>query len=491
VTPTSDKIAGLAYTFDDVLLRPARSAVHPNEVDTATRFSRAIRLNVPFCSSAMDTVTESRMAIAVARAGGIGVVHKNLGIAEQAELVDRVKRSESGMIVDPVTLPPDASLRRAVEVMERFHISGVPITREGELVGILTNRDLRFESDLDQPISAVMTARGLITVPLGTTLEQARELLHRNKIEKLLVVGEGRRLKGLITVKDIEKKRRYPSACKDDLGRLVVGAALGVGGDLLERAAVLVEHGVDALVLDSAHGHSEGVMEAAERVRKAHGEVQLVAGNVATAEGARDLIDLGVDAVKVGIGPGSICTTRVVAGVGVPQITAILETAEVCRAAGVPLIADGGVKYSGDAAKAVAAGADSVMIGSLLAGCEESPGETILYRGRTYKEYRGMGSVAAMKRGSGDRYFQEGEAAAKKLVPEGIEGRVPYKGRAADTLHQLVGGLKAAMGYTGCADIGCFQRDTRFVRMTSAGLVESHPHDVAITREAPNYSDDR
>ncbi len=485
----TDKIIGLGLTFDDVLLQPARSTVLPSEVETATRFSRSIRLNVPLCSSAMDTVTESRMAIALARAGGIGIVHKNLGIEEQAQAIDRVKRSESGMIVDPVTLPPDESLRRAVEVMRQYHISGVPITRSGELVGILTNRDLRFETDLDRPISAVMTSENLITVPVGTTLDEARELLHRNKIEKLLVIGDDRRLEGLITVKDIEKKRRYPNACKDSLGRLVVGAAVGIGGDLDERAATLIEHGVDALVLDSAHGHSAGVMKAAEKIRAAHPEIQLVAGNVATAAGAKDLIDLGMDALKVGIGPGSICTTRVVAGVGVPQVTAILDTAAVSREADIPLIADGGIKYSGDVAKAIAAGADSVMIGSILAGCEESPGETILYRGRTYKEYRGMGSVAAMKQGSSDRYFQEG--GAKKLVPEGIEGRVPYKGRAADTLYQLAGGLRASMGYTGCRDIATFQRETRFMRMTSAGLVESHPHDVAITREAPNYSDDR
>ena len=380
---STDKIIRLGLTFDDVLLQPARSTVLPSEVEIATRFSRSIRLNVPLCSSAMDTVTESRMAIALARAGGIGIVHKNLGIEDQAQAIDRVKRSESGMIVDPVTLPPDESLRRAVEVMGQFHISGVPITRGGELVGILTNRDLRFETDLDRPISAVMTSKNLITVPVGTTLDEARELLHRNKIEKLLVVGDGRRLEGLITVKDIEKKRRYPNACKDELGRLVVGAAIGVGGDLEERALTLIEHGVDALVLDSAHGHSAGVMKAAEKIRTDHPEIQLVAGNVATAAAARDLIALGVDALKVGIGPGSICTTRVVAGVGVPQITAILDTATVCRDAGVPLIADGGIKYSGDVAKAIAAGADSVMIGSILAGCEESPGETILYRGRT------------------------------------------------------------------------------------------------------------
>ena len=486
---SSAKIIGLGLTFDDVLLQPARSAVHPNQVDTRSRFSTGIALNIPICSSAMDTVTESRMAIALARAGGIGVIHKNLAIGDQAEEVDRVKRSESGMIVDPVTLPPSASLRRAVEVMERFRISGVPITDEGILVGILTNRDLRFETDLDREIAAVMTASNLITVPLGTTLEQARKILHREKIEKLLVVDAEGRLKGLITVKDIEKKRLYPNACKDELGRLVVAAAVGTGGDLRERAEALIKAGADALVVDSAHGHSEGVMRAVAELRAAFPEIELVAGNVATAAGARDLIALGVNAIKVGIGPGSICTTRVVAGVGVPQITAILEASAVAREAGIPLIADGGVKYSGDVAKAIAAGADSVMIGSLLAGCEESPGETILYRGRTYKSYRGMGSVAAMKRGSGDRYFQEDQD--RKLVPEGIEGRVPYKGKSADTLFQLVGGLRAAMGYTGCGDVGTFQRDTRFVRMTAAGLVESHPHDVTITREAPNYSDDR
>jgi IMP dehydrogenase len=486
---SSAKVVGLGLTFDDVLLLPARSAVHPNQVDPRSRFSTGIALNIPICSSAMDTVTESRMAIALARAGGIGVIHKNLPIEDQAEEVDKVKRSESGMIVDPVTLPPDVSLRRAVEVMERFRISGVPITTDGVLVGILTNRDLRFESDLDRPIEAVMTASNLITVPLGTTLEQAREILHREKIEKLLVVdGEGR-LKGLITVKDIEKKRLYPNACKDELGRLVVAAAVGTGGDLKERAGALLEAGADALVVDSAHGHSEGVMRAVAALREAFPKTQLVAGNIATAAGARDLIALGVNAIKVGIGPGSICTTRVVAGVGVPQVTAIMDAAEVAREAGVPLIADGGIKYSGDVAKAVAAGADAVMIGSLLAGCEESPGETILFRGRTYKSYRGMGSVAAMKRGSSDRYFQE--KANRKLVPEGIEGRVPYKGKVADTLFQMVGGLRAAMGYTGCGDVAAMQREARFIRMTSAGLVESHPHDVTITREAPNYSDDR
>lgn len=486
---SSDKIVGLGLTFDDVLLRPERSSVHPTTVDTSSRFSTGIKLNIPLCSSAMDTVTASRMAVAVARAGGIGVVHKNLAIQEQVGEVDKVKRSESGIIVDPVTLPPEAALRRAVELMEKFHISGVPITRKGLLVGILTNRDLRFETDLDRPIAALMTHDDLATVPLGTTLEEAQKTLHRRKIEKLLVVDEKGMLKGLITVKDIEKKRRYPQACKDALGRLVVGAAVGAAGDFYERASALAEHGVDALVLDSAHGHSTGVMRAAERLRAAFPAIELVAGNVATAAGARDLIDLGVNAVKVGIGPGSICTTRVVAGIGVPQITAILETAQVAHEEGVPLIADGGIKYSGDVAKALAAGADSVMIGSLLAGCEESPGETILYRGRTYKSYRGMGSEAAMKEGSSDRYFQEGET--RKLVPEGIEGRVPYKGKTADTLYQLVGGLRAAMGYTGCPDIAHFQADTRFIRMTSAGLIESHPHDVTITREASNYSDDR
>ena len=486
------KIAGLGLTFDDVLLIPRKSAVHPSTVETTTRFTRGIELRIPLCSSAMDTVTETRMAIAMAREGGIGVVHKNLSIEDQAEAVDRVKRSESGMIVDPVTLPPDVSLRHAVAVMEKFRISGVPITGEGDLlVGILTNRDLRFVGNLDRPISEVMTAEDLITVPVGTTLEQAQEILHANKIEKLLVVDDTGHLKGLITVKDIEKKERYPNACKDELGRLVVAAALGIGADLQDRAQALVEKGVDALVLDSAHGHSEGVLRTAERVREAFPQTQLVAGNVATASGARDLADLGVDAIKVGIGPGSICTTRVVAGVGVPQITAILDAVEVAQDAGIPVIADGGVKYSGDVAKALAAGADSVMAGSLLAGCEESPGETVLFRGRTYKEYRGMGSLSAMRAGSSDRYFQDGGDEPSKLVPEGIEGRVPHKGPVADTLYQLVGGLRSAMGYCGCGDISSFQRDTQFIRMTHAGLIESHPHDVTITREAPNYSDER
>jgi IMP dehydrogenase len=471
-------------TFDDVLLQPARSAVLPAQVDTSTRFSRNLALHIPIVSSAMDTVTESHLAIALAQQGGIGIVHRNMPIDRQAEEVDRVKRSESGMIVDPVTIGPDEKIFEALELMKRYRISGVPVTENGgKLVGILTNRDLRFETRYDLSVRAVMTSKNLITVPVGTTLEQAQEILHQHRVEKLLVVDNDYYLKGLITVKDIQKKLKYPNAAKDSQGRLRVGAAIGATGDFLERAQELVRRKVDVLVIDTAHGHSERVMEAVAAVKKAV-EVDLVAGNVGTHSGAKDLIDLGVDGIKVGIGPGSICTTRVVSGAGVPQITAIMECAKAARATGVPLIADGGVKYSGDITKAIAAGAHTVMIGSLFAGTEESPGETILYQGRTFKSYRGMGSLGAMAQGSNDRYSQDPNA---KLVPEGIEGRVPYKGLLADMVYQLVGGVRAGMGYCGCANIDELQQKAQFLRVTLAGLRESHVHDVIITKEAPNY----
>jgi IMP dehydrogenase len=471
-------------TFDDVLLVPARSAITPAEADTRTRLTRRIDLNIPIVSAAMDTVTESHLAIALAQQGGMGIVHRNMPIEKQAEEVDRVKRSESGMIVDPVTIGPDQKIYEALEVMKRFRISGVPVTQDGKLVGILTNRDLRFETRFDLPIHSVMTKENLITVSVGTTLEQAQEILHRHRVEKLLVVDEHYMLKGLITVKDIQKKLKYPSAAKDDQGRLRVGAAIGATGDFLERAQELVSRKVDVLAIDTAHGHSERVLEAVKAVKKAFPDVDLMAGNVATYEGALDLIALGVDGVKVGMGPGSICTTRVVSGAGVPQITAVTECARAARQAGVPLIADGGIKFSGDVTKAIAAGADTVMIGSLLAGVEESPGETILYQGRTFKSYRGMGSTGAMAQGSAERYGQEADA---KLVPEGIEGRVPYKGLLAELIYQLVGGLKAGMGYCGCATIPELQRRANFLRVTVAGLREGHVHDVIITKEAPNY----
>jgi len=471
-------------TFDDILLLPARSGVLPASAVTRTSLTRTISLNIPIVSAAMDTVTESHLAIALAREGGIGIIHRNMPVERQAEEADRVKRSESGMIVDPVTMDPEQRIYEALEVMKRFRISGVPVTRNGKLVGILTNRDLRFETQLDQPIANVMTKENLITVPVGTTLEEAEKILHRHRVEKLLVVDEHYTLKGLITVKDIQKKLKYPNAAKDAQGRLRVGAAIGAGGDFLERAQELVAKKVDLLAVDTAHGHSERVMEVVRAVKKALPEVQLIAGNVATYEGARDLIELGADGIKVGIGPGSICTTRVVTGAGVPQITAIAECARAAREAGVPLISDGGIKFSGDITKAIAAGADCVMIGSLFAGTDESPGETILYQGRTFKSYRGMGSLSAMAQASADRYAQEVNA---KLVPEGIEGRVPQKGPLADLVYQLVGGLRAGMGYCGAATIGELQEKARFLRITPAGLRESHVHDVIITKEAPNY----
>ncbi|MEW5877985.1 MAG: IMP dehydrogenase [Acidobacteriota bacterium] len=479
----------LALTFDDVLLLPARSAVHPAEVDVSSRLTRDIVLRVPILSAAMDTVTEARMAIAMAQHGGIGVIHRNMSIDRQAEEVDMVKRSESGMIVDPVTIRPDQLVREALALMARYRISGLPVVDEqGQLKGILTNRDLRFCTDEDRPISDFMTKENLITAPVGTTLEQAKAILHKHRIEKLLVVDSEGNLKGLITVKDIKKAQEYPHACKDTMGRLRVAAAVGAGKDLADRCRALVSARVDVLVLDSSHGHAEAVLAAARWIKEHFPEVPLVAGNVATYEGARDLIALGVDAVKVGVGPGSICTTRVVTGAGVPQITAIMECARACREADVPLIADGGIKYSGDITKALAAGADTVMIGSLFAGVDESPGEQILYQGRTFKAYRGMGSLGAMREGAGarERYFQE-EEELTKLVPEGIEGMVPYKGPLSAQLSQLVGGLKAGMGLCGCRTVAELQQKARFVRITQAGLRESHAHDVIITKEAPNY----
>ncbi len=483
---TDDLTEGL--TFDDVLLVPARSDVLPNETDTTTQFTRGISLRIPLCSAAMDTVTEAGLAIAIAQQGGIGVVHKNLSIARQAEEVDKVKRSESGMIVDPVTIRPDRPVSDALAVMERYKISGVPVVDEGgHLVGIITNRDLRFETRFAIPVSEVMTKQPLVTVPVGTTLEQAKAVLQKHRIEKLLVIDDDKHLKGLITVKDIQKAIRYPSAAKDNLGRLRVAAAIGATGDFRERADALINVRADCLVIDTAHGHSTRVVEAVREIKRLYPDTQLIAGNVATAEATRELIDAGVDAVKCGIGPGSICTTRVVTGAGVPQITAITNCVRAARGTGVPVIADGGVKFSGDVAKAMAAGADVVMIGSLFAGTEESPGELILYQGRSFKAYRGMGSIGAMREGSRDRYAQESTDLESKLVPEGIEGRVPYKGTLADMVTQLVGGLRAGMGYTGCRTIREFQDNTRFVRISAAGLRESHVHDVIITKEAPNY----
>ncbi len=478
-------------TFDDVLLVPNKSGILPTQVDTRTRVSRHITLNIPIVSAAMDTVTESRLAIALAQQGGIGIVHRSMSIAQQALEVDKVKRSESGMIVDPVTIGPKNRIADALEIMKKYKISGVPVTQEGKLVGILTNRDLRFEDRLDLPVEEVMTKENLITVAVGTTLEEAEGMLHKHRVEKLLVVDESYNLRGLITVKDIQKKINYPNACKDEQGRLRVGAALGATGDYLERAAELVKAMVDLLVVDTDHGHSTRVLDAVEKLKDQFPNVDLVAGNVATFAGACDLLQLGVDGVKVGIGPGSICTTRVVTGAGVPQITAIAECARAAAKAGIPLIADGGIKFSGDVSKAIAAGASSVMLGSLFAGTEESPGETILYQGRSFKSYRGMGSIAAMTAGSSDRYSQEREVARgeiSKLVPEGIEGRVPYKGNLAELVAQLVGGLRSGMGYCGCVNIEELQQRGRFVRITSAGLRESHVHDVIITKEAPNYS---
>ncbi|HUK18078.1 MAG TPA: IMP dehydrogenase [Bryobacteraceae bacterium] len=471
-------------TFDDVLLEPARSEVVPAETDTRTCLTRRIGLNIPIVSAAMDTVTESHLAIALAQQGGIGIMHRNMTIARQSEEVDKVKRSESGMIVDPITIAPERSIADAQQLMARFRISGVPVTKDGKLVGILTNRDLRFETRYDLPISEVMTKENLVTVPVGTTLEQAEAILHKHRVEKLLVVDENYNLKGLITVKDIQKKLKYPNSAKDGQGRLRVGAAIGATGDYLERAQELVRCKVDVVAIDTAHGHSGRVLEAVRNIKRKLPELQLITGNVATYEGARELISLGVDGIKVGIGPGSICTTRVVSGAGVPQITAIAECSRATAEAGVPLIADGGIKYSGDITKALAAGADTVMIGSLLAGTDESPGETILYQGRTFKSYRGMGSLGAMAQGSVDRYAQDPTA---KLVPEGIEGRVASKGPLAELVYQLVGGLRSGMGYVGVRNIAELKERARFLRISPAGLRESHVHDVIITKEAPNY----
>src|SRR3954471_14595974 len=495
-----------ALTFDDVLLVPAYSDVVPAQVSTQTQLTRNITLNTPLLSSAMDTVTESRMAIAMAQQGGIGVVHRNLTITQQAGEIDKVKRSESGMIVDPVTIGPDQLIADALEVMRRYKISGVPVTKGGKLVGILTNRDLRFETRTDVPIGDVMTKENLITVPVGTTLEEAEQILHQHRVEKLLVVNGDYELKGLITVKDIQKKLKYPNAAKDEQGRLRVGGAIGATGDYLERAAELVNARADALAIDSAHGHSSRVLEAVRDVKKRFPGVALLAGNVATYEGTKALIDAGVDAIKVGIGPGSICTTRMVTGAGMPQITAIAEAYRAAREHDIPVIADGGIKYSGEIAKAIAAGASSVMIGSLFAGVDESPGETILYQGRSFKTYRGMGSLSAMSQGSGERYFQSSEDLGvelgtegvvqrersnqnrlAKFVPEGIEGRVPYRGPLESMVYQLVGGLRSGMGYLGCSTISELQEKAQFVRISNAGLRESHVHDVIITREAPNY----
>lgn len=478
----------LALSFEDITMVPARSSVVPKEVDVTTRLTPKITLNIPIISAAMDTVTESRLATALAREGGLGVIHKGMSIQRQAEEVDAVKRSESGMITKPITLGPDRPVSDAMDLMARYRISGVPITApDRTLVGILTNRDLRFEVDRDRLISEVMTTKGLVTTTEGTTLQEAQAVLHEHRIEKLPVVDDNGRLIGLITIKDIEKTRKYPNACKDEFGRLRVGAAVGVAADLFDRARALVDAGVDVLVLDSSHGHSEGVLRAARQLRERFPETQIIGGNVVTAEGCRDLIEAGVDAVKVGVGPGSICTTRIVTGAGVPQVSAILETAEAAAATGTPIVADGGIKYSGDIAKALACGASALMIGSLFAGTEEAPGETILYEGRTYKEYRGMGSIGAMKASSSDRYFQDHIESESKLVPEGIEGRVPYKGPLPNLVYQLIGGLRSGMGLVGAPDIPHLQKHTRIVQVTVSGLRESHVHDVAITREAPNY----
>jgi len=473
-------------TFDDVLLLPGKSSVLPTQADTRTCLARNVPLNIPIVAAAMDTVTDSRLAIAIARQGGIGFIHRNMSIDRQAEEVDRVKRSESGMIVDPVTIAPEMSVRQALDIMTKYRVSGLPVTRGSRLVGILTNRDLRFERNLDQPVSAVMTKDNLVTVAVGTTLDEAERILQKHRIEKLLVVDNEFNLKGLITVKDIQKKIEFPSATKDEQGRLRVGAAIGATGDYLERAEELAREKVDVLAIDTAHGHTSRVMEAIRAVKRKFPEIQLIAGNVATAEGACDLISLGVDGLKVGIGPGSICTTRVVTGAGVPQITAIMECSRAARTSGVPIIADGGIKFSGDITKAIAAGASTVMIGGLFAGTEESPGETILYQGRTFKSYRGMGSLGAMEAGSADRYSQE-LADRGKSVPEGIEGQVPYKGPLSALVDQLVGGVRSGMGYCGAENLKELQEKSRFIRISSAGLRESHVHDVIITREAPNY----
>jgi IMP dehydrogenase len=476
----------LGLTFDDVLLLPAKSTILPGEVDVSTRFTKNIKINIPLVSAAMDTVTEAKLAIALAREGGIGIIHRAMSIAAQAAEVDKVKKSESGMILDPITLQPDEKVSKALALMEKYKISGVPITKGRKLVGILTNRDLRFETNLQRKVSEVMTNKGLITAPVGTSLDDAQKILHEHRIEKLPIVDDDFNLVGLITIKDIEKRRKYPNACKDKVGRLRVGAALGVGEEALERAEALSKAGVDVLVVDTAHGHAKAVINTVKELRKRFNEIDIIAGNVATAEATKELIAAGVSAVKVGVGPGSICTTRIIAGAGVPQLTAIRDCSKVADRARIPIIADGGIRYSGDITKAIAAGASSVMIGGLFAGTDESPGEVVLFQGRSYKVYRGMGSLGAMESGASDRYFQEG-IESKKLVPEGVEGRVPYKGPLAASVHQLVGGLRSGMGYCGCRNIEELRKKARFVKITPAGFRESHVHDVIITKEAPNY----
>jgi IMP dehydrogenase len=483
----TDKGIRLGYTFDDLILVPAHSEILPVQVDVKTKLSRNIDLNIPIVSAAMDTVTESETAITVARQGGLGFIHKNMSPDEQALQVEKVKKSESGMIVDPITIEPDRKIYEVLDIMKKYRISGVPVVREGNLLGIITNRDLRFETNLDQTVEKVMTKENLATAQLGITLEESKAILHERRIEKLLVVdGEGR-LQGLITIKDIEKIKKYPNSCKDELGRLRVGAAVGIGPDTRERISKLIAAAVDVIVVDTAHGHSEKVLKEVKELKKEFPDLELIAGNVATAEGTKALIRAGVDAVKVGVGPGSICTTRVVAGVGVPQMTAIMDCAGEAKKNGIPIIGDGGIKYSGDITKALAGGADTVMIGGLFGGTEESPGETVLFQGRTYKVYRGMGSIEAMKEGSRDRYFQGDMDFDGKLVPEGIVGRVPYRGPLAETIYQLVGGLRSGMGYLGCRNIAKLQTETKFIKISSAGLHESHVHDVIITKEAPNY----
>jgi IMP dehydrogenase len=473
-------------SFDDVLLNPAKSGVLPREADIKTQLTRNIRINIPIVSSAMDTVTEGRLAIALAQEGGVGIIHRALSPQEQAAEVDKVKKSESGMIRDPITVSPEQRIAEVLKIMERYRISGVPVTKKGKLVGILTNRDLRFETRMGLAVSEVMTKENLITAPVGTTLDEAKEILHRHRIEKLLVVDDDFNLRGLITIKDIQKRIKYPDACKDEMGRLRVGAAIGIGREGVERAEMLIKAGVDALVVDTAHGHSQGVIDVVKTIKKKFPDIQLVAGNIGSSEAAEELIEAGVDSLKVGIGPGSICTTRIVAGAGVPQITAIARCAPVAKKRGIPIISDGGIKFSGDITKAIAAGASSVMIGGIFAGTDESPGETVLFQGRSYKVYRGMGSLGAMERGGRDRYFQE-EVEEQKFVPEGIEGRVPYKGSLAAIVYQLIGGLRAGMGYCGCRTIEELQEKAKFIKITTSGLRESHVHDVIITKEAPNY----